>query len=376
MISLTVKLLGRAALVAWLAGVAGEARAEQRGSQPTPVDPKPALAELERAVEALEPWRAAVEAGAPIDEADLARLKVAAQKLYANFGPLVERRSRDRTAQLQREHQVRLSQREQAQAWIDAMRAIGPEASQRRAETIAELRTALQGDDAPRQMAALETLAQSGDVEYDKAGFRPLVLPFIERGTDGPLLTSACYALLNTDRRPEDLSLVQSIWERRTPLVDNSMSHLLFSFGDGKIAGRSEEIVLELLASSDAGVRRETLRGLWGAEVSDKMAARIIALADDPESRHDAIYFGLSTLKPKNEAVVDKLVETLADRDPNDWGRALWGLGFGLPESLQPKAAAALADMYAARSDPRTRKQCRDLIVRYAGEEAAAKLPK
>jgi hypothetical protein len=77
-------------------------------------------------------------------------------------------------------------------------------------------------------------------------------------------------------------------------------------------------------------VRREVLRGLWGARVTDRLADRIVELADDPESHGDAIYFGLSTFKPKNAAVVDKLIETLNDPDWNNWDRALWGLGYGV----------------------------------------------
>lgn len=346
------------------------------GAEPRAVDPSQALGQLEDAIDALEPWRTALEAGAPFPEAEQRRLHAAMNRLYRGFVPLVERAHDERTRQLQAENARRMSHREQAQAWVEAMRQLGPAAAESRTATAATLLQAVQGDDPDLRLAALEAIGQLGDVDYDKAAFRPLILPIIADEEDGPTLVSACYALYNTDRRPDDLTLIQSAWGRRTPLVDDAMSHLLFLFGDGKIAGRSEQIVLELLDSPEDQVRREALRGLWGAAASDRLAARIIELADDSESRHDAIYFGLSTFKPKNEAVVDKLIETLADADFNDWGRALWGLGFGVPEELQGKVAAALADMYAARSDPRTRQQCRDLIVRYAGAEAAEQLPK
>jgi hypothetical protein len=148
-------------------------------------------------------------------------------------------------------------------------------------------------------------------------------------------------------------------------------------YSDGKIEGRSEEIILEVLDSPEAGERREGLRGLWGASISDKLAARLVELADDPESHGDAVYFGLSTLKPKNEAVVDKLIETLSDSDwTNNGSRALWGLGYGVPKELQPKVAAAAAELYAARSDPRTREEARKIVRNYAGDKAAEALPK
>jgi hypothetical protein len=46
-----------------------------------------------------------------------------------------------------------------------------------------------------------------------------------------------------------------------------------------------------------------------------------------------------------------------------------------VPEELQPKVAKALAEMYKARSDPRTREKCRNLVRRYAGAAAADLLP-
>jgi hypothetical protein len=254
------------------------------------------------------------------------------------------------------------------------MRSLGEGAADRRDATVAELKAALQGADAAGSLAALNALQQLGDVEYDKAAFRPLVLPFVEKGEDAALVAAA-YALYNTERRPEDLKLVQDAWSRRSPALDRSMSHLLFLFADGVIDGRSEEIVLELLGSEQPVVRREVLRGLWGAHVTDKLADRVIELADDADSRHDAVYFALSTFKPKNAAVVDKLIETLSDPDWNNWDRALWGLGYGVPRELQPKVAAALADMYVARSDPKVRETCRELIRQYAGDEAVRKLP-
>lgn len=339
-------------------------------------EPSPTVAAMQRAAIEMEAWRQAIDDGAELDEEELAALSRAAQRIYGNLEDIARAARRERTEQLQQEHAQRMTKRQRAQAWVDAMRALGPEARQNRDEAVAAMRTALESGDEAQQLVALEALSQLGDVNYDKASFRPLIVPIVKGAESGPMIVSSCYALFNTDSKPGDLALVQSTWQRRTPLVDNSISHLLRLFGEGIIAGRSEEIVLQLLADDDAGVRRECLRGLWGAEVSDNLAARVVELADDPRSQHDAIYFGLSTFNPKNEAVVDKLIETLSVSDHNDWGRALWGLGFGVPEELQPKVAKALADMYVARSDPRTRQSCRDLIARYAGEEAVAELPK
>lgn len=329
-----------------------------------------ALQSLEQTQQAFAKWRQLVEAGAAVDTADYTRANTEMIKLVAHYKSIFINNRRRRESESRPG-----TRRELPQAWIERMRAVGADAVKKRAETVAELRDALQGDDAGLQYAALQTLQNVGDVEYDKPSMRPLVLPFV-KNSKGPTLVAACFALLNTDRRPDDLQLVLDAWQRRSPTLDRQMSRLLFSFSDGKIRGRAEEIILELLASPDAQSRRAALSGLWGASVSDRLAARLIELADDPDSHHAAIYFGLSTLKPKSSAVVDRLIEELADADRNNWGRALWGLGYGVPEDQQAKVAAALADMYVARSDPHTRQKCRELVRQYGGEDAAAALPK
>jgi hypothetical protein len=332
-----------------------------------------ALAAVEDAADALAAWQKAIEDGARVRDEDIAKLKAQLRPLGGRIEWLLDNRKDVQRAARDAEPQYRNTD-EQIKAWVEQMRAIGAGAENKRAEVVARLRAALTSDVEDQQYAALRTLQQIGDVKYDKEQFRPLILPFVMNAR-GHMLVSAAYALFNTKREADDLVRIQQAWERRSPALEGSISHLLFMFGDGKIDGRSEEIMLELLASPDASVRREGLRGLWGANLSGKLIARLVELADDPDSHGDAIYFGLSTLKPKNEAAVDKLIETLTDPDWNNWDRALWGLGYGVPEELQPKVAKALAEMYKARSDPKTRAKCRDLIRQYAGNAAAELLP-
>jgi len=333
------------------------------------------LTAIEQARKAFADWKVAIEAGAVVRDKDLASLTAQLESLGRDVRWIVARRvpkqasSVVRSAESYGRNTVKLTK-----AWVDQMHALGPGAAEKRTATLAQLRNALVGEDEYQRYAALKTLSKIGDVKFDKTLFRPFVLPLVKSSKSNPLV-AACYALYNTQREPGDLALIEAAWDRRSQPVERSISHLLFMFSDGQITGRSEQIILELLSSSDQAVRREGLRGLWGATVSDDLANAIVELADNRASRHDAIYFGLSTLKPKSEAVVNKLIETLEDSDWNDWSRALWGLGYGVPEEFQPQVAVALADMYVARSDARTRKKCRKLIRQYAGEEALAKLP-
>ena len=108
--------------------------------------------------------------------------------------------------------------------------------------------------------------------------------------------------------------------------------------------------------------------------MSPELEARLIELSSQRETRHDAIYFGLSTLQEKSEAVVDALVDALSDPDSNNSGRALWGLGHGVSAAGRPKAADAFLALFESRGSARTRNECLRSLRTYGSEKHAAAL--
>ncbi|MEO6708342.1 MAG: hypothetical protein ABIP42_02130, partial [Planctomycetota bacterium] len=149
-------------------------------------------------------------------------------------------------------------------------------------------------------------------MEYDKAPFRSLILPFAQTAR-GPELPCALYALRNTASEPADLALVHSAWERDPRAIEDSILHLLMMFGGGRIEGRSEEIALEALADYERKGGNAGINGAWGAHVGPRLEARFLELerSKDSNVRHAAIYFGLSTFADKSPAVVDVLIRVL-----------------------------------------------------------------
>jgi len=338
-----------------------------------------ALGALETAQAALVAWRGEVEAGARLDDGALLSLRAASQAVGREIQALlseVELRDAEVRPDPQQSQQgLSMLARGVAQPWIDGVRALGEGAAERRAEALDAVRQALSSEDRVQQLAALTTLQHVGDVQFDKAPFRPLVAPYVREGT-GPMLVAALYALYNTDRKPEDLQLVYAAWERDRGGLEYRTLHMLALFGEGRLEGRSEEIALECLADVDGRRVNQQLNGLWGAKVGPRLEARVLELSrsSDWEIRHGAIYFGLSTFADKSEVVVDELIATLSDPDANNWDRALWGLGHGVPQALQPKVAAALVDLHNSRSDPQVRETCVGLVERYGGAAALDRL--
>ncbi len=258
--------------------------------------------------------------------------------------------------------------------WVKQARSLGEDADEKRDNAVHEIADALKSDDAHLQIAAASALAQFGDVKFDKKEFRPRILELC-RSKNAEVQRWAFYALLNNERQDGDLELLQEVMaEPVSGRLAESASHLLQSFDEGVIRGKSEEIVVRLLNSSDKSLRREALRGLWGAKYGEQITNRVIELVDNKDSHHDAIYYALSTSPEKTPAAIDKLIEVLSDPDWNNWGRAIWGLGYGVPEDQRTKVAAAMLQMYELRSDPKTRGKCERLVRAYGDAKQIKKL--
>jgi hypothetical protein len=326
------------------------------------------FAALKELKEASAAWRKELGPNMKLSDQTYKDLRETTLGAMKELGPIIdqtERSNRQAVPDVRR----RATSRERAQPLIEAMRSIGSDSEKKRLTALDQIRSSLKGSDRDQRVAALITVASIGDVKYDKASLRPLILPIIEKA-DGDELIGALYALYNSDRHPEDLALVQAAWKKRSLEVDEKLSHLLFLFGDKKIDGKSAEIILELLDSPNERTQKETLRGLWGARVNDAVAAKLIEMSSDPKLRYDTIYFGLSTLEDKSDAVLDTLIKALSDQE---W-RALWGLGFGIPEKSQRRVADALVELHNSRTDPKVRRECARLVRQYGGEELASKL--
>ncbi len=255
--------------------------------------------------------------------------------------------------------------------WIEDARQLADRA--RREQAIAAIAAAL-GSGAPgRQRAACEALAELGDVKFEKEPFREPLLA-IARASQGTLRIAALCALYNTARRPEDLALALAVADDPDPGSRRSAAGLIQNFSDGDLTGAAGAAVARLLASEDPNELRMVLGGIWGARVSPEIEARLLTLARSPDRdvRHNAIYFGLSTLEGKSAAVIEELVRVLEDPDHNNSHRALWGLGFGVPDEHAHLVVAAMKAFFEARSSPDVQKRALRVLGEYASADDLA----
>lgn len=253
-------------------------------------------------------------------------------------------------------------------SWIEAVSQLQDPA--RRERALREIEAALAAGPVERQIAACGALSSLGDVKFDKQPFRE-PLRALAQAADGQQLVAALYALHNTVRSPEDLSLVLPLADDGSPSARESGTHLLFLFSDGDLTGPAGAAALRIL---QADGDRSALSGLWGARVSPEIAEHVLTLSRSPdrEESHDAIYFGLSTFANKSRPVVERLLEVAFDLDPNNHERALWGLRCGVSAEQAPMVAEGMRSFFDARSSAHLQTEALGLVGQYGSTADAA----
>lgn len=253
----------------------------------------------------------------------------------------------------------------------DAMQLADPGKRDRALEVI---RAALAGPDEMAAYAALHAYVGIKDLKIDRAAFRELVEPWLDAGDAGMRRMAWC-AFADTERRPGDVARVRALADDPSEVVRRSVSHLLSIYEKGDFTGASGETVLGMLEREGRPVRREVLRGMWGATLSPELEAKVIALSrsSDRDEMHDAVYFALSTSANKSSAAVDRLIEVLADPDVvNNAGRAAWGLRQGVDEADRARVADAAMTLLETRRRGTLWNQAAELLGRHGSSQHRA----
>lgn len=268
-----------------------------------------------------------------------------------------------------------------AKPWVDD--AVQVQDAGKRDAAIEAIRHAL-SDQVPEQVAAaLCALPQIGQVRYDKMAMRELVLRHAT-SPDASVRAAFPFALLNVGGpQPGDVDLVLPLASDGTSTVRSNAGRSLAFFTKGDLTGKAGDCVLALLDDPDRQVRRDVLGSVWGSQVSPKIEARLLSdfASPDQETKRQAFYFGLSTLKPKSPAVVDACIAAMESSDRDLQWRARWGLAQGVPDDQRGKVGDAYLRLLNARTDPQLERDAfewlrRDgTIANAAGLDKLAELP-
>jgi hypothetical protein len=258
--------------------------------------------------------------------------------------------------------------RDQVTAILKAIMQVQDPALRRKG--LRDLADALDSEEPILVEYALSALYQLRQVEVERSVFRRTVLDLMDSEHAG-IRRSALYALHTTGVEPGDLGLVLKGAGDEAAVVRQHVGRLLKLYTDGTLEGAAGAAFARLLGDEDPNVRRGTLRGLWDTAVTPEIERALIAVAERPAERRDAVYFGLSTLKNKSRRVIDELFDHLDDTDQSIRGRAHWGLQRGVAEENQPYVARRYADHLDKFFTPKAHREALQVIARYGSGDLA-----
>jgi len=296
----------------------------------------------------------------------------AAEKGLRAAGRRIEQAFREREAARSREMAAALGELE---GWVEAVSQVADPV--RRDAALREISLALQSGDEGRRIAACRALAALGEVQFDKAPFRDAVLA-AARDLNGEGRAAALYALWSvSDGAPEHRGPGRALAIELAADVETApsrASHLIAQYSGGKIEGEATTALLALLADPDRRRMRSTLSGIWGVHVPTEVVDRLLELSRSQEGElaYDTMYYALSTLPSKSPAVIERLAEFLESPDPNRYGRASWGLGYGVAAEDAHLVAAAARRWFEARSSARIQTDALELVAQYGRPEDVA----
>lgn len=267
-----------------------------------------------------------------------------------------------RRAAMKAQQKAYAAAREQATASLRKVMQI--EDPTLRAEGFEELAAALTGSDEYLIEYTLSGIWSAKEIPFDKERFTALIEPLLTSDNAG-IRRSALYAIHGVDKDAAEIGLALASAKDPHPTVRQHAARILRMHIGRTVDGESADAIVSLLTDEHANVRKGTLRALWGTEVSSDVESQLLDMAKQPESRHDAVYFGLSTLENKSKRVVDELFTHLLDKNHDTRGRAHWGLGNGVQKDLQPYVAKTYAERLTKFVNPHSHREALKLIVKY-----------
>lgn len=242
-----------------------------------------------------------------------------------------------------------------------------------RLNALERARVMLIGDRPQEQLEALNALAQAATIKFDRAPFAELIRQRLK--SDNADVRAAALRLLTAfEPTQDDLSLITPLVGDPSPKV-RSVVALALTRANAKVGSAELDAATDkLLDDPDKTVRKETLRSLWGVDVSEAIDAKLIALSKLPDTQQDAIYYALTTRPMIRPAVAARLIELLDD--PSQAGRVTWSLRNAIDPAAVASVQAALLQALGDSLDSYVRENCVMALARMPSPEVQDALQK
>lgn len=240
------------------------------------------------------------------------------------------------------------------------------------------MRLLTEGDSKQREHA-MEALAETTSVPFDRAPFLPLVRKALTDENAGV----RAFALRVVKRFgatiEEDMDDVVARKDDEERYVRGWVAFAMYQLDPTGAHPSFEPTLLELLGDPEPVTLSETCRWLWGNPTSPAVDALLVELSRDPKKMGDVVYFALGTRPYMRCNVAERLMEIAADPTLSDKtrARAAWGVSFWkLDPACAPQAVDAMASWLEpeAKADPKVRYYAVWGLGKLGGEKAEALL--
>lgn len=244
-----------------------------------------------------------------------------------------------------------------------------------RQRALSEVEAALHGNDTTRLLTALCALQGTERVAFDRARLREAVRPHLDSPVE-KVRAAAYYALARLQPDPADMRAVQRGMTDPALSVRKAVTTLLVAVSKGDVSGPGASgIVAALLGDENREVVRSSIHGLLGAtRFSDDIERTLIALGSADEFRDDVYEHVLFGIDGKSARVTDALVAIAQGPDLRLAERAIHSLRFGVPESRRMATADAMLRIANARTSPRVKRNCVELVETWGDSSHIPKL--
>lgn len=225
-------------------------------------------------------------------------------------------------------------------AWCAEARQI--ESAARRENALAEIRAALLSDDPVVVLAALRAYIGVHDLGFDRAAFRPLVLPLLE-SEDAAVRAEATRALVSLLDEQADAALVLARLEDPAPDVRWWAARMLDQLEGPEL----ESTTLRLLDDPETRVRRAVLWSVKPEQMEGPIGRRLVELCADPVLRDEIVSDCFTHIAEPRPAVIEIMLETALHGSSDAKMQVCQTLAFHTPEEAHPQVATAFLDLIA-----------------------------
>jgi HEAT repeat protein len=174
--------------------------------------------------------------------------------------------------------------------------------------------------------AALEALAKSREVEFDRQPLIPLARRYLNH-EDATLRSQAVHAFSGLGAGSISSKALLALLDEPNAAVRGKVGQTAVALDRKLEQPETAEIVRRLLDDTDRDAVQAIIYALPGLPLSKEVEDRLIELSYDTKLGYDTVYYGLTNRPILRRPVAERLIELAQNSQTDNAGRAVWAMG-------------------------------------------------